>query len=205
MKHYHGYDIRGKLDDDFCLVSTPDLLRYVPHGKWLPNPIDIRELESITVRKQEDRTIKIAHYPYYKNYHSNDNYSRILSEIENEKDCNVVRILDLPHTKALETIANCDVVVGKILPDVGWFGKFELEGMALGKPVIAYVHDELYEKYRPPIYRTTENTFRRDLRSVLDDNTERERLGKEGQIYIKKFHSVENIVKTVNECYSAMN
>jgi hypothetical protein len=58
----------------------------------------------------------------------------------------VVRILDLTHSKALETIANCDVVVGKILPDVGWFGKFELEGMALGKPVIAYVHDVLYER-----------------------------------------------------------
>lgn len=184
-------------------MSTPDLLRYVPLGKWLPNPIDIREIKSIKVRKQEDRTIKIAHYPYYKNYHSNDNYSRILSEIENENDCKVVRILDLPHNKALETIANCDVVVGKILPDVGWFGKFELEGMALGKPVIAYVHDELYEKYRPPIYRTTENTFKRDLRSLLDDNTERERLAKEGKMYIKKFHSVENIVKTVNECYSS--
>ncbi|MGA9151493.1 MAG: glycosyltransferase [Candidatus Nitrosopolaris sp.] len=104
----------------------------------------------------------------------------------------------------METIANCDVAVGKLLPDVGWFGKFELEGMALGKPVIAYVHDELYEKYRPPIYRTTENTFKRDLRSLLDDNTERERLAKEGQIYIKKFHSVENIVKTVNKCYSVM-
>jgi len=56
--------------------------------------------ESITVRKQEDKTIKIAHYPYYKNYHSYDNYSRILSEIENEA-CKVVRILDLPPYQGL--------------------------------------------------------------------------------------------------------
>ncbi|MFZ0220287.1 MAG: hypothetical protein WAM42_01170 [Candidatus Nitrosopolaris sp.] len=205
IKHYHGYDIRGKFDDDFCLVSTPDLLQYVPHGKWLPNPIDIREIESIIIRNQQKhRTIGIAHYPYYQNYHSNDNYSSVLSEIENEKDCKVVRILNLPHIKTLETIASCDVVVGKILPDVGWFGKFELEGMALGKPVITYVYDELYEKYRPPVYRTTKNTFKRDLRSLLEDNTERDRLGKEGQNYIKKYHSVESIVKSVIECYSVM-
>jgi hypothetical protein len=32
LKHYHGDDIRGKRDDDYCLVSSPDLLQYTPNG-----------------------------------------------------------------------------------------------------------------------------------------------------------------------------
>jgi hypothetical protein len=66
------------------------------------------------------------------------------------------------------------------------------------------VYDELYEKYRPPVYRTAKNAFKRDLRNLLEDNIERDRLSKEGQSYIKKYHSVEGIVKAVNECYSVM-
>ena len=43
----------------------------------------------------------------------------------------------MPHLLALNKMSECDIIIGKILPNIGWFGKFELEGMALGKPVIA--------------------------------------------------------------------
>jgi glycosyltransferase involved in cell wall biosynthesis len=202
LKHYHGNDIRGMYDDDFCVVSTPDLLQYAPNGKWLPNPIDLIELESIIpLNQKQTRITKIAHYPYYQNYDSNDYYTTVLSEIGNEKKSEVVRISNLSHIKTLETISSCDIVIGKILPDVGWFGKFELEGMALGKPVITYVSDELYEKYKPSVYRTTENTFKRDLEGLIEDIAERDRLCKEGQAYIKKYHSMEVIFKALNEYY----
>jgi hypothetical protein len=203
LKHYHGEDLRGRYDDDFCLVSTPDLLQYAPNGKWLPNPIDINEIESIPRKKQNDRMVaRVAHYPYYKNYPSNEYYSNILAKLHSEKKCDIVKILNLPHIQTLENISTCDIVIGKILPNIGWFGKFELEAMALGKPVIAYASDELYEKYKPPIYRTTKDTFKQDLESLLEDNTERERLANEGPDYIKKYHSLEGVIKTVNECYN---
>jgi len=73
--------------------------------------------------------------------------------------------------------------------------------MALGKPVITYVSDELYEKYKPPVYRTTKDTFKEDLVSLIEDDVERNRLAKEGHTYIKKYHSAEGIVKAVQEYY----
>src|SRR5919197_461677 len=151
LKHYHGSDLRGKHDDDFCLVSTPDLLDYAPNGKWLPNPIDIDAIESLTLRSQKkdsSQIAKVAHYPYYKMYTSKDYYTDSLVKLQNENKCKIVNIMHLSHIQTLETIATCDIVIGKILPDTGWFGKFELEGMAMGKTVIAYVSDELYEKYK---------------------------------------------------------
>jgi hypothetical protein len=73
--------------------------------------------------------------------------------------------------------------------------------MALGKPVIAYVSNELYEKYKPPLYRTTKDTFRQDLESLLEDNTEKDRLSTEGPKYVKKYHSMENTVESVQKSY----
>jgi hypothetical protein len=82
--------------------------------------------------------------------------------------------------QALRIFARSDVI-GKILPDVGWFGKFELEGMGLGKSIITYVSEELYEKYKPPIYRTTKDTFKKDLETIINDRFARIRLSHEGQ------------------------
>ncbi len=42
LKHYHGDDLRGKYDSDFCLVSTPDLLEFAPNGEWFPTPLRSR-------------------------------------------------------------------------------------------------------------------------------------------------------------------
>jgi hypothetical protein len=213
LKHYHGNDLRGKHDNDFCLVSTPDLLQYSPNGKWLPTPIDIAEMNerAYSSSRMVDGTlenggqIRIAHYPYYKNFQSTDYYTNTLLKLGSEKKCKIVEILRLPYSQALQAINSCDIVIGKILPDVGWFGKFELEGMALGKAVIAYVSDELYAEYKPPIYRTTKESFKHDLEKLLEDTSERQRLGKEGLEYIRKFHSVEAVAKIVQESYNFLH
>jgi hypothetical protein len=210
LKHYHGNDLRGKHDNDFCLVSTPDLLQYSPNGKWLPTPIDIAEMNEraysssrmVDGTRENGGQIRIAHYPYYKNFQSTDYYTNTLVELGSEKKCKIVEILRLPYSQALQAINSCDIVIGKILPDVGWFGKFELEGMALGKAVIAYVSDKLYAEYKPPIYRTTKESFKYDLEKLLEDTSERQRLGKEGLEYIRKFHSVEAVAKIVQESYN---
>jgi len=209
LKHYHGNDLRDRYEDDFCLVSTPDLLKYAPNGRWLPSPIDLKEIEATSEEigvsndkeMQENKIIKVAHYPYYKNYSSLDYYSDVLIRLEEEKKCEITSILRQPHLQALRIIASSDIIIGKILPDVGWFGKFELEGMALGKPVIAYVTEGLYEKYKPPIYRTTKDTFRKDLETFIEDRLERKRLANEGPKYVRANHSVESVVKTVMICY----
>ena len=212
LKHYHGNDIRGKHDTDFCLVSTPDLLEYAPNGKWLPSPIDYNEIENnISIKNNlqigvtKNKKIKrIAHYPYYKNYSTSpsDHYSQVLSELKRENKCEIIEILNMSHSQTLQMISSADIVIGKIMPEVGWYGKFELEGMALSKPVIAYVSDYLYEKYKPPIYRTSKNTFKKDLISLIENEQESIRLAKAGYDYVRKNHSIENIFRMVKECYA---
>jgi hypothetical protein len=59
----------------------------------------------------------------------------------------------------------------------------------------------LYEKYKPPIYRTTKDTFRKDLETFIEDRLERKRLANEGPKYVRANHSVESVVKTVMICY----
>ena len=107
----------------------------------------------------------------------------------------------MPHLLALNKMSECDIIIGKILPNTGWFGKFELEGMALGKPVIAYVSDNLFEKYNPPIYRTSKDTFKYDLEFLIENEAERLRLGREGEVFVRKYHSIDTALKIIEESY----
>ena len=209
LKHYHGDDLRRarKKEYDFCLVSTPDLLNYAPNGQWLPNPIDLKEIECYRINNVNNVNSPplIAHYPYYENMHSyNDHYSNVLDRIEKENKGKIVNISNITHTTALEKISYCSITIGKILPDIGWFGKFELESMALGKPVIAYVSDELYKRYSPPIFQTTINTFHDDLIALLNDKSEMKRLSLEGLKYIEKYHNSRNVTQQIYKYYNQM-
>ena len=204
LKHYHGDDLRGKPDNDFCLVSTPDLLQYAQNGTWLPNPVCIDKLVSIAENKREGR-LRIAHYPYYKMYGHLDVYSDILDSLRKTARCDIIRILGLSHEETLRLISTCDIVIGKIIPNIGWFGRFELEGMALGKPVITYVADDLYNKYKPPVFTTTVKNFRQDLEALMEDASVRERLSKEGVQYVKKYHSPQTVVEKLDEIYMRLH
>jgi hypothetical protein len=204
LKHYHGNDLRGQFDNDVCLVSTPDLLTYAPNGIWSPTPINLHDIDQVMIdgQKEPNKVTKIAHYPFYENYPGHDYYSEALSTLQSENICKVVKILRQPHFETLKALAGCDIVIGKILPEVGWFGKFELEGMALGKPVITYVSDDLYDSYKPPVYRTNELNFKKDLKELISDDLERHRLAIEGRRYIEKNHNVVNICNSIEQVYN---
>ena len=115
----------------------------------------------------------------------------------------VISTSSFTYNVLIQTMLRSDIIIGKIRPDMGWFGKFELEGMALGKPVIAYVSDELFGKYKPPIFRTTAENFKRDLVTLLEDVRERQRLGNEGLQYVQN-HSVKIVEEKLQKYYDSM-
>jgi glycosyltransferase involved in cell wall biosynthesis len=206
LKHYHGDDLRGKIDNDFCLVSTPDLLEFAPNGEWFPTPVDLEHLvytPSYSEKFAPSRKPIVAHYPHYRLYHKYaDLYSNPLQQLEKEGKCEIVTLFDIPRSEVLTILSSCDLVVGKILPQIGWFGKFELEAMAIGKPVVAYVSSQLFQRYNPPIYRTTKDTLKSDLESILSDIEEQRRLAKAGRLYVEKYHTVSTLVKQLERAYA---
>lgn len=207
LKHYHGDDLRGKREKDFCLVSTPDLLSFASKGEWLPNPLDLEYYNQFKPRKFTKNTPTVIYYPAHKLQPTvQDNHTKALQSLEREGKCRLIPTIDsvhqIPsHHEIMQRIADSDIVVGKIRLDMGWFGKFELEGMTLGKPVIAYVSDELYTKYKPPIYRTTKDTFKQDLETLLCDKDQQKYLSKAGREYILENHDGENIISELQEYY----
>jgi hypothetical protein len=64
---------------------------------------------------------------------------------------------------------------------------------------MAHISYELYEKYKPPVYRTTKESFEKDLVSFIDDESDRKRLSDEGPRYIEKYHDSITISNKIFE------
>jgi hypothetical protein len=207
IRHYHGDDIRGRRDDDYCLVATPDLLAFTPNGVWVPNPVDVNSIARFRKAFEPAKSLpKVAHYPHYKNYGADlyPNYYNALYELEKEGKCKVVEVLRMEYSKALDLVSQCDIVMGKILPSIGWFGRFELEGMALGKPVVTFVSNELYEKYHPPVHRTSRQTLKQDLEALLEDHAKQMQLSVAGADYVSATHNTPNVCNLLDRCYERL-
>ena len=55
-------------------------------------------------------------------------------------DCELEIVEGLDHREAFERYRDADVVVDQL--NAGWYGVFAIEAMALGKPVVTFLHDE---------------------------------------------------------------
>ena len=84
-------------------------------------------------------------------------------------------------TRRSSATARADIVVDQL--NAGWYGLFAIEAMALGKPVVTFLHDEAVRRteeafgIRVPIVSATEETLREALRPLVADAARRRELG----------------------------
>ncbi len=86
-------------------------------------------------------------------------------------DADLVLVEGLHHDEAFERYREADIVVDQL--NAGWYGLFAIECMALGKPVVTFLHDEAVERTerelgtRVPIVRATKETLRAALEPLV--------------------------------------
>lgn len=73
--------------------------------------------------------------------------------------------------------------------------------MLLEQLDIAYVFNILYEKYKPPVYKTTKDTFEKDLVNVLEEEKRQKKLAVEGKTYVCKTHAIDKVVYMIKKYY----
>ena len=101
----------------------------------------------------------------------------------------------LPHDEARRRYERADIVVDQL--NAGWYGLFAIEAMALGKPVVTFLHEEAVRRteeafgVRVPIVSATKETLADRLRELAAAPEERRRLGAEGRAYVERVHDVD--------------
>jgi glycosyltransferase involved in cell wall biosynthesis len=82
--------------------------------------------------------------------------------------------------------------------------------MALGKPVVTYLHDEAVRRteeafgMRVPLVPTTKETLRETLRPLVADVAKRRRIGAESRAYVAQVHDSRANAQRLLDLYGAL-
>ena len=210
VMHYLGSDIRGKQPEDLAagrkagarLVGSYDAIRWVPEAEVLPPGIDVRSIEP-AYPGDRARPV-ILHAPSSRRRKGTEH---VLAACEG-LDADLVLVEGLRHDEAFERYRDADIVVDQL--SSGWYGLFAIECMALGKPVVTYLHEEGVRRTedafgtRVPVVSTTPDTLRATLEPLVASASERRRIGEASRAYVERVHDLERVADRLLDLYARL-
>jgi glycosyltransferase involved in cell wall biosynthesis len=210
VMHYLGSDIRGKTPEqlaygrkaDAQVVGSYDAIRWVPEAEVIPPGVDLGRIQPAP---PSDRTRPlIVHAPSSRRRKGTEH---VVAAVEG-LDADLELVEGLHHDEAFERYRAADVVVDQL--NAGWYGLFAIEAMALGKPVVTFLHDEAVRRTeeafgtRVPIVSATADTLREALRPLVGDAARRRELGAASRAYAERVHDLEHVTDRLIDLYARL-
>jgi glycosyltransferase involved in cell wall biosynthesis len=209
--HFLGSDIRGKSPEQLAwarragarIVGSYDAIRWVPDAQVIPPGIDVQAIEPAPPTSRERPVV--VHAPSSRSRKGTEHV--VLACAELGVDLEIVEGLD--HREAFERYRNADVIVDQL--NAGWYGVFAIEAMALGKPVVTFLHDEAVRRTEEafglevPIVNASKETLVDVLRPLLASVDERIRVGTASRAYVEEVHDVERMTDRLLALYAELS
>lgn len=178
---------------DAVIVSTPDLLEFVPEAIYLPNPLDVEPWEQLRRRGGTERPaggpFVVVHAPTDRAIKGTRHVEAAVAQLRAEGLPIELRLLEGMSREAMrEACRDADIAVDQVL--VGWIGLFALEMMALGKPVVAYIRPDLaHVQPDMPVANADPQGLACTLRRLLNAPDERNDLARRGPAFVGRHHA----------------
>jgi glycosyltransferase involved in cell wall biosynthesis len=210
VMHFLGSDIRGKPPAELAwarhagarIVGSYDAIRWVPEAEVVPPGIDLREY---TPRPPSDRPRPVVvHAPSSRRRKGTEHVIAACAALP--VDLQIVE--GLHHDEARRRYEQADIVVDQL--NAGWYGLFAIESMALGKPVLTYLHEEAVRRtekafgVRVPLVPTTKETLRDTLRPLVESAAERRRIGAASRAYVAEVHDLRRMAERLLDLYARL-
>ena len=208
--HYLGSDIRGKSRAELAsgkkagaeIVGSYDAIRWVPEAEMIPPGIDVKAIEP-TPPSDRARPV-ILHAPSSRRRKGTE---EVIAACEG-LDADLVLVEGLHHDEAFERYREADIVVDQL--NAGWYGLFAIECMALGKPVVTFLHEEAITRTeleldtRVPIVSATKENLRARLEPLVASASERKRIGAESRAYVERVHDLDSVADRLLALYARL-
>ncbi|MBQ0867605.1 glycosyltransferase [Streptomyces sp. RK75] len=168
-------------------VTTPDLLEELPGARWAPLVVDVDGWTSERPVMERARPV-VVHAPSKRWTKGTEQVVPVLEEMDRRGLIEFRMVTGVPWVEVQELVKEADIVVDQFA--VGTYGTFACEGMAAGRPVIAFLDERLHRSVgiRPPIVNATPATLRGAVESLLDDRDLAMRTAQESAEYVRTYH-----------------
>jgi len=210
VMHFLGSDIRGRPPSELAwarragarVVGSYDAIRWVPDAHVIPPGIDVRGIEPAPPSDRERPVV--LHAPSSRARKGTEHVVAACAELDVELE--IVEGLD--HREAFERYRRADVIVDQL--NAGWYGVFAIEALALGKPVVTFLHEEAVRRTEEafgmpvPIVGATKETLVESLRPLVSSVGERRRIGAASRVYAEEVHDLGRTTDRLLALYAGL-
>ena len=210
VMHFLGSDIRGRPPEELAwarqagavIVGSYDAIRWVPNAYVVPPGIDVAAVDPRPPRV--DRRPVVLHAPSSRSRKGTAEVIAACEQLGLELDL----VEGLDHREAFERYRNADLVVDQL--NAGWYGMFAIEAMALGKPVVAFLHEQAAQRTKDafgvdvPIVHATKQSLPDVLRRLTSSPDDMWRIGAESRAYVEQVHDLSRIADRLIDLYAAL-
>lgn len=182
----------------FVPILTPEMQLFVlPDLFPMVYPIFYRCFEKERYIMGENKNtsssrIRILHSPSAKFAKGSNYILPVIDELSKFYQIEFVIQNKVPRHEVLKAMLECDIYIDQIV--LGSYASAAIEAMAFGKPVVAYIMPRVFEKGIPPdcpIINANPSNLKEKLIELIENKELRDRIGREGRIYIEKYHDAE--------------
>jgi glycosyltransferase involved in cell wall biosynthesis len=210
VMHFLGSDIRGKRPAELAwaaraqarIVGSYDAIRWVPEAEVVPPGIDLRDYTPVP--PSNARRPVVVHAPSSRRRKGTEHVIAACEQLPVELEI----VEGLHHDEARRRYERADIVVDQL--NAGWYGLFAIEAMALGKPVVTFLHEEAVARTedafgtRVPVVGATADTLVERLRPLVEDAEERRRVGAASRAYVEQVHDADKVADLLLDIYSRL-
>ncbi|MDQ6418342.1 glycosyltransferase [Paenibacillus sp. LHD-117] len=147
----------------------------------------------------------VVHAPSHREVKGSEFVVAAVDRLKNEGYAFDFRLLEgLPHDEAKKLYAQSDIIIDQLR--IGTYANLSMEAMAMGKPVICYIREDLRHTFpgELPIVSANPDTIYRELKSLLERPGDWKDIGMKGRNYAEQFHSYDYVGKLLVETYQQL-
>jgi glycosyltransferase involved in cell wall biosynthesis len=210
VMHFLGSDIRGRPEEELewarsanaVVVGSYDAVRWVPDACVIPPGIDVASIEpappSVSARPV------VLHAPSSRSRKGTDDVVAACEKLGLELEL----VEGVDHRAAFERYRAADIVVDQL--NAGWYGMFAIETMALGKPVVTFLHEEAVRRTEEafgvelPLVHATRDSLADVLQRLVDAPEERRRIGAASRAYVERVHDLSSVGDRLLDLYAGL-
>ncbi|WP_229683123.1 glycosyltransferase family 4 protein [Virgibacillus oceani] len=203
----HNVSILSKYMDH-AIVQDYELEGYISNSyKYvhvIPHTIDVQQFNPQFSQTKNNSPL-IVHAPSSRYIKGTEFILNAVQELKRSGLAFRFKLIEgLPNQEAKNLLAKSDIVIDQLR--IGAYGFVSSEAMALGKPVICYIRDDLVAKYPKelPIVNANPDTIVEVLKSLIANPLKRNELGKKGRKYVKLYHDAPAAAKKYIEIYNSL-
>src|SRR5581483_10004159 len=208
VMHFLGSDIRGKPPAELAwadragakIVGSYDAIRWVPDAEVVPPGIDLGAYDP-SPPSDAGRPV-VVHAPSSRRRKGTEHVVAACERLPVELEI----VEGLHHDEARRRYERADIVVDQL--NAGWYGLFAIEAMALGKPVVTFLHEAAVarteEAFRAkvPIVNATAETLVERLRPLVEDAELRRGVGAASRAYVERVHDLDAVADRLLAIYA---